>query len=199
MTRLTSLGLALTFIVSAGLAQAEISPAKKELIAKIVQLQQPMAEGLARNIVQQPLGQLSQAAGQALQQVPPDKREATAKAMDAEIKKFLEDNVAYLKDKALKAAPTTASALLDERFTDEELRQVLAWAESPVSKKFGQVSGELQKALVEKLLAESGPTLDGRFKTLQATLAKQMGLPTSASAPAAAPAAATKPASPAKK
>ena len=82
------------------------------------------------------------------------------------------------------------SALLDERFNEDELKQILAWAESPVSQKFGMASVELQKAVAQKVVAEVGPTLDGRLKTLQGTLSKQLGLPApSASAPAPKPAA----------
>ena len=86
-------------------------------------------------------------------------------------------------------------ALLDERFNEDELKQILAWAESPVSQKFGMMTVELQKAVAQKVMTEAGPTLDGRFKTLNANLAKQLGLtaPAAASAPkAAAPAPAPK-------
>jgi len=183
------LGLALALALAAGTAMAEPSPAKKALIDKIVALQQQgLAEGLTGNIIQGPLSQLTQAGRQALQNVPAEKREATAKAMDAELKKFVDENVPYLKDKISKAVPTTASALLDERFNEDELKQVLAWAESPVSQKFGLASVELQKAVAQKVMTEAGPTLDGRLKTLQASLAKQLGIappPVGASKPAA--------------
>ena len=183
------LGLALALAFAATGVLAEPSPAKKALIDKIVALQQQgLSETMARSIVQQPLGPLMQGAGAALQQVPADKREATGKAMEADIKKFVDDNVAFLKDKFNKAMPATASALLDERFNEDELKQILAWAESPVSQKFGMTSVELQKALAQKVMAESAPTLEGRLKTLQASLAKQLGLQATpaASAPKAA-------------
>lgn len=179
------LGLALALALATGTALAQPSPSKKALIDKIVQLQQQgMAESMAANIVQQPLPQLMQAGRAALQQLPAEKREATAKSMDAELKKFVEENVPYLKDKISKAVPTTASALLDERFNEDELKQIVAWAESPVSQKFGLASVELQKAVAQKVMAEAGPTLEGRLKTLQGNLAKQLGIqPPPAAAP----------------
>ena len=193
-SRKLGLALAIAIALSAGSALAQPSPAKKALIDKIVALQQQgLADGLAANIIQGPLSQLTQAGRGALQQVPPETREATAKAMDADLKKFVEDNVPYLKDKISKAVPATASALLDERFNEDELKQVLAWAESPVSQKFGLASVELQKAVAQKVMAEAGPTLDGRLKTLQASLAKQLGIqPPPASAPKPAASAAPK-------
>ncbi|MGQ3051156.1 MAG: DUF2059 domain-containing protein [Roseateles sp.] len=181
------LGLALAVALATGTALAQPSASKKALIDKIVQLQQQgMAESMAASIVQQPLPQLMQGGRAALQQVPADKREATAKLMDAELKKFVEENIPYLKDKIAKAVPTTASALLDERFNEDELKQIVAWAESPVSQKFGLASIELQKAVAQKVMAEAGPTLEGRLKTLQNTLAKQLGIQPPAAAPKAA-------------
>ena len=187
------LGLALALALAAGTSMAQPSPSKKALIDKIVALQQQgMADGLSSNIIQGPVSQVMQAGRAALQQVPQEKREATAKAMDAELKKFVDDNVSYLKDKISKAVPGTASALLDERFNEDELKQIVAWAESPVSQKFGLASVELQKAVAQKVMTEVGPTLDGRFKTLNANLAKQLGLqPPPATAPATKPAAST--------
>jgi len=180
------LGLALALALAAGTAvAADPSPAKKALIDKIVTLQQQgLAEGLSTSIVQGPLPQLMQAGRNALQQVPAEKREATAKAMDAELKKFIEENVPYLKDKVSKAVPSSASAMLDERFNEDELKQILAWAESPVSQKFGLASLELQRAIAQKVMAEVGPTLEGRLKTLQGNLAKVLGLPAPGAAPA---------------
>lgn len=189
-----TLGLALSLALATGTALADPSPAKKALIDRIVALQQQgMAEGLANSIIQGPLAQLTQAGRAGLQQLPPEKREATAKAMDAELKKFIDENAPYLKDKISKALPTSSSALLDERFSEDELKQALAWAESPVSQKFGLVTVELQKAVAQKVMAEVGPTLEGRFKTLNANVAKQL----SSAAPAAA--SAPKPAAPAPK
>jgi len=173
------------------------SPAKKELIAKLLVIQQPGVEQLARTLLQQPLGPLMQGAGQALQQVPVEKREATAKAMEVEIKKFVDENTPMMRDRALKLAPSTVGTILDERFTEDELRQLLAWLESPVSKKFSQVNGDLQKALADKLLAETGPQLETRFKALQGSLAKLLGITPPAAATTTPPA--SKPAAPAKK
>lgn len=57
-SRKLGLALALSLALAAGTALAEPSPAKKALIDKLVQLQQPQAELLARNVVQQPIGPL---------------------------------------------------------------------------------------------------------------------------------------------
>lgn len=186
------LGLALALAVASSTALADPSPAKKALIDKLVQLQQQaVSDSLTNAMLQGPLSQFMQAGRAALQKVPAEKREATAKAMEADVKKFVEENSGYLKDKFSKAVPSTASALYDERFTEDELRQIIGWIESPTSKKFGMASLELQKAVGTKVMEEVAPTMDGRLKALQASLAKDLGLPAAGTAPKA-PASGTK-------
>jgi len=176
---------AASLIALAPLGHAATTPAKQELINKLLVIQQPGMEILARELVQRPMIPLMQSAQAALQQVPADKREAVAKTLEAEVKKFAEEAVPMVKDSAVKLAPSVIGTLMDERFTEEELRQIVAWMESPVSKKFGAVGAELQKALVAKIMAENGPLLDTRFKSLQQSMAKTLGVKP---APAATPA-----------
>jgi hypothetical protein len=167
-------------------AAAAPSAAKKELIAKLIQLQQPGVENIARMLIQQPVGQLMQGAGQALQsQVPADKREAAAKAIEAEVRKFVDEAVPMVKDKGAKMSASVWGPMLDEKFSEEELKQIIVWLEAPVSKKYQQISGEMQNALGQKLMADVGPTLDGKFKTLQTSIAKHLGITPKPAAPTA--------------
>ncbi|MDC8786943.1 DUF2059 domain-containing protein [Roseateles koreensis] len=171
--------ISLALCASASFAQAAnstSSAAKKELITKLLNMQKPSYDMLARNLMQQPIGNLMQGASAAMQQVPPEKREATAKAIEADVKKFVDDNTPLIRDKAAKLAPSTVGAVLDERFSEDELKQLLAWLESPVNKKFGELNVEMQKSLADKLLADLGPTLETRFKTLQQAIGKQLGV-----------------------
>lgn len=169
---------------------ASSSPAKKELIARVLQLQQPGLEAMSRAMLQQPLGQLMQGAGQALQQVPAEKREATAKAIEGEVKKFVDETAPLMRDRAIKLAPSTIGAILEERFSEDELRQLAAWLDSPVNKKYGQLGQEMQRALAEKLVADTRGTVEARLKTLEQSVMKQLGIAPkpATSAPAPAPA-----------
>jgi uncharacterized protein len=173
--------------IAQGPAPTPSSPAKKELIAKLLQHQQQGVDMLARNMLQAPVAQLMQGAGGMLKQMPADKREAAAKAIEADVKKFIDENAPFLRDKATKLAPSTVGAILDEKFTEDELKQVVAWMDSPVSKKFAQLGPDMQKALGDKLLADNGALLDTRFNALQQSVAKHLGVatPGAASSPAA--------------
>lgn len=176
---------------SAVFAQAApSSPAKKELVSKVLSLQQGAIEGIATQLAQQPAAQLMQGASMALQtKVAPEKREAVAKEIQADLKKYVDEAVPLLRASAVKLAPSTIGVLLEDKFTEDELKQLIAIMESPVNRKFGQMNAELQKSLGEKLVAESRGVIEPKIKALDATIAKRLGLPT---APAAAASAAKK-------
>lgn len=144
------------------------SPAKKELVKKLLQLQQANFDGLSRSIVERPAIQLMQAAGQALQtQVPADKREATGKQIEADVKKFVDESSILMRDRTAKLVPTTFGSGLEEKFTEDELKQFIAWTESPVNKKFQQLLPEIQTGFLQKLAADTAPVLDPKFQALQ--------------------------------
>ena len=175
---------------------APTSAAKKELVKKLLQLQQANFDGLSRSIVERPAIQLMQAAGQALQtQVPADKREATGKQIETDIKKFVDDSSAILRDRTAKLVPTTFGTGLEEKFTEDELKQFIAWTESPVNKKFQQLLPDIQTAFMQKLAAETSPLLDPKFQAVQQkvrnTLSAAIGNAPSGTAPANSPAKAT--------
>ncbi len=83
---------------------------KKELVQKIIVAQQPAIEGLAKQIAERPALQLMQAAAPALQQLPADKREAAGKSIETDVRKFVEEAVPVLRERAVKLAPTTLGA-----------------------------------------------------------------------------------------
>ncbi|HEX2548084.1 MAG TPA: hypothetical protein VHL79_24580 [Ramlibacter sp.] len=173
------------------------SPAKKELVARIIKVQQPAIDNMARGLVQEPLLPLLERAENALQQrVAPEKREAVAKEIQGDARKFSDDMTALVRERALKLAPTTIGPLLEEKFTEDELKQVVQMLESPVLAKFQQVGGDIQRALVEKVVAETRSLVEPRFRTLEETIAKRLGVTPNAAgnapaanAPTAAPAA----------
>ena len=187
--------IALALLACAALAHAQSSPAKKEMVAKLLQLQQPGIENLGRAIVERPAMQLMQAAGNALRtQVPPEKREAAAKSIEADVRKFVDESTPVMRERAVKLAQTTVGPMMEEKFSEDELKQLLAWLDSPVNKKYQQLGGEMENALTQKLLGEAGPLLDTKLQALQQKVRATLGTGASA-APAAKPAAsAAKPA-----
>lgn len=172
------IAVALLALVSG--AQAESTAAKKELITKLLLLQQPAIEAMARSLAERPAAVMMQQAGMALQaRVAPEKREAIAKELQADARKYVDETVPLVSDRAVKLAPSTIGVVLDEKFTEDELRQILAIVESPVNKKFTELSGQMQQALGEKLIADTQGVVEPKVKALEQSLLKRLGLPSS--------------------
>jgi hypothetical protein len=173
---------------------AQSTPAKKELVARILKVQQPGMDMLVRGLVEQPALEIMDRAGQALPaRVPAERREAVAKDIQADAKKYVDETMPIVRDRAIKLAPTTIGTLLEEKFTEDELKQVATMMESPVFAKFQGLGGDMQKALVD----DTRPQVEPKVRALEETIAKRLGV--TAPAAGAAPAAPAAPAAKAKK
>ncbi len=156
-------------------ATAQAQGSKAELVAKVLQLQTPGIEAMARTMVEQPAQQiLAQLANAVRQRVPADKREALGKEIQADVRKFLDDTTPVLRASAVKLAPSTIGAVLEEKMSEDELRELIRILESPANRKFQSLAGEMQRALGEKLVAETRGTVQTRLQALNETLNKRM-------------------------
>lgn len=156
---------------------AAASPAKKELVAKVLKLQQGGFESIGNALLGEPAQMLLQGAGRALGQVPADKREALGKDIQAEVKKFFDTNAPYMRERAVKLAPTVIGPVLEEKFSEDELKTLVAWLESPVSRKFSEIVPQSQQLLGQKLVEDTRSTVEPKLKALEQSLAKKLGLP----------------------
>lgn len=177
----------------AAASAAPSSAAKKELVARMLQLQQPAIEAMARSLAEQPALQMMQQAGAALQRLPAERREAVARDIEADMRKYAEEATPLVRDRAVKLAPSTIGALLEERFSEDELKQILALLESPLNRKFQAAGPDMQRALGEKLVAETRGDIEPKVRALERTVKARLdGPPAAANGPKA-------PAAPAKK
>ena len=186
LRRLALIPAATLVLLAALPAQAaEPSPAKKELIAKVISLQQGGIDGIARSLVEQPAMALMQQAGMILQtRVAPAKREALAKEIQADVRKYVEEATPIVRERAQKAAPGVMGALLDERFTEDELKQLVAWLESPVVRRYQQMTPDIQKGMSEKLVADTRAAVEPKLQALDRSISTRLGVQPPASAPA---------------
>lgn len=176
-------------------APAPSSPAKKELVARILKLQQPGIENMARSLVEQPAAELMGNAANVLpSRIAKDKQDAVAKEIQADVQKYLDEAVPLVQGRAVKLAPTTIGTLLEERFTEDELKQVVAIIESPVYVKFQKMGEEMQQHLVEKLVTDTRPSIEPKVRGLEQTIAKRLGVAPPQASRGAAPRAPAKPA-----
>ena len=178
-------------LAAAGVAQAQGTGGKKDLVAKVLQLQQPGLEQMARSMAQQPAAMMMQQAAPVIQRLPAERREAVARDIEADVRKYTEEAVPLVTERALKLAPSTIGALLEERFSEDELKQIIVMLESPVNRKFQSMGGDMQRAIGEKLIAETKPQIEPKLRALEQVVSKRLGVTPNgaASAPAAKPAA----------
>ena len=207
----SSLALALVFITTGAHAQSTpaaaapapaaaaaatpTSPAKKELVQRVLKLQQGGIERLATAMTEEPAVVLVERASAVIAaNVPKERQEAVAKDLQAEVQKYLKDTVPQVRKSAQQLAPSTIGTLLDNKFNEEELRQIVGILESPAYAKYQQLSGEMQQTLQAKLVGDTRATVEPRVQALEKAVGDRLKAATQASAPAAKPAAPAKPA-----
>ena len=178
--------LAAAFILLGMATAPAVAQSKKELVDRIVLLQQPGVEAMARSMGEQPAAQLIMQARQIIQNVPADKRDAAVKNIDAELKKYGDDVVPLLRDRAVKIAPTIIGPELDKNFNEAELKQLIDWLESPVIKRFQDLTPNIQRSLSERLVNETRAQVEPKLTALEAAMAKQLGVTPNSSGPAPA-------------
>lgn len=173
-------------LAATGLVQAQGTGGKKELVAKVLQLQQPGLEQMARTMAQQPAAMMLQQAAPVIQRLPAERRDALARDIEADVRKYVEEAVPMVTERALKLAPSTIGVLLEERFSEDELKQIIAMLESPVNRKFQSMGGDMQRAIAEKLVAETKPQIEPKLRALEQVVSKRLNTAqaSAASAPA---------------
>lgn len=150
---------------------------KKELIARILKAQQPGIEAMAQQLAEEPAQELMMRAADALpHRVAADKQAAVAKEIEGDLKKYADDTVPLVRAQAVKLAPSTVGTLLEQKFTEAELRQIASVLETPAYQKFQQIGGEMQKVLADKLVADTKGVVTPKVRQLEENIAKRLGV-----------------------
>lgn len=181
----------LTALLIAGCAfsassQTPTADPKLELATKVVALQQADLDGL--------VGQLVSAASQDIvagwaprfdSSVPKARQAKATEEFNAELTKFAADANKII---SAKVGQSNTEALIPaymERFSLEELRQLAAFFESPVIRKYKTATPELVDVFVKKLVASTQSDIQARAKQFDAAASKIVG--SAPAAPAAKP------------
>jgi hypothetical protein len=156
---------------------------KKELVARILHAQQGSIEGMGRQLAERPALEIM---GNAMQyigaRVPKDKQQEMAKQVQAEAQKYAEAAVPIVTKRAVELAPSTIGAMLEEKFSDDELRQIAGLLENPVILKYQRMVPDMQEALGEKLVADTRPAIEPKVNALEEAVAKKLGIPANGAA-----------------
>lgn len=186
-----SLSLLAAFAAQAQTAGAPASsPAKKELVARILKAQQPAIEAMARGLVERPALEIMNGAMQVVAtRVPKDKQEAVAKDIQTDAQKYVDDAAPIVQKRAVALAPASIGAVLEEKFSEDELKQIVSALENPALVKYQGTIPAMQQALGEKLVADTRPQIEPKVRALEDQVGKRLGLPAQGAQGAPAPAA----------
>ena len=167
--------LAIVLTCSAALAQGDAQ--KKELAGRIVSLQQGAEmDQLSAQLANQAVGPMVAKWAPRLQaEVPESQRKEVADKLNGELNKFREDTFAIIRGKANQVSTETMVPLYMERFSEDELRQLIAFFDSPVVKKYQAALPEMLNSLVQKLVETVKGDVQTRTAAFDATAAKLIG------------------------
>lgn len=167
---------------------APSSPAKKELVARILKVQQPAIEALARGLVERPALEIMNGAMQALpSRIAKDKQESVARDIQADAQKYVDETGPIVQRRAIAIAPTTIGAVLEQQFSEDELRQIATMLENPAILKYQGAVPAMQQALGEKLVADTRPQVEPKVRALEEQVGKRLGLGAQSGGAPAAP------------
>lgn len=167
--------LALATITFAAPAQAQ-DAARKELATRIVNLQKvhdmdPLIAQLASSATQTVVSTWLPK----LDQVPQARQKVAADQLDAELKKFNEDNVRTIKSRNETVALEVLVPVYAERFTADELRQLITFMESPVIKKFYAANPQMGNLLAQRLVEATRKDVETRIDQFDHRAAQIIG------------------------
>ena len=194
MTPFLNLGktLAAALLCSAVLAPAahaqdKQDAAKKELATRIVNLQK--AQDMDA-LIAQLAGTANRAVVEAwlprLDKMPAARQKTVADQLDVELKKFNDDVVRLIKNRNERISLDVLVPAYSERFTADELKQLVAFLESPVIKKYYAANPHMANLLGQKLVEATRADVESRIKEFDTRAAQIVG-----NAPRAGAAAAT--------
>lgn len=144
---------------------AQSADAKAKLIDKLLTLWHP--EEVVVMMVQRPAADAVQQARIALQgRVTAERRDAALKDMAVDVQKYINEATPIALDTARRQLASTVVPILQQQFSEDELKQIIAMLEAPVKKKFEQMIPQMERTLGEKVVAESRAAIDPKMKEL---------------------------------
>ena len=183
--------IALSCLALATTTQAQTADPKLEWATKAVALQQgPELERLVGQLADSATQEILQNWGAKLQSdVPPAKMEQAKEGLNNELKKYFDDVSKTISGKVSKVSTTALIPAYMERFTLDELKQLVAFFESPASKKYQAAAPELGNFFVRHLIDETRADVTARSRQFDDVATKIVG---STPAPKASPGATDK-------
>ena len=140
--------------------------AKRALATKLAQIQlkadgAAMAEQLTASAVQPVIAGWSQRLDET---VPPAKQKEVRDKLDVELKKFAETTHKTVEGQVGKTAEAAMVPIFMEKLTEDELKTIIAYLESPVSTKFQALGPEATNAWAKRVIDATRSSVEAGAK-----------------------------------
>lgn len=155
----------------------------------MVALQKPEIERMAAQLTGSAVEPTLMRWQPTFQTIPDAKRAQLGPKVDAEVKAYADGIRKLLEGQFGKSADTALLNAYQDRFSESELRELVAMMESPVFKKYQNATADLGNLWVKDVVESSRSSVLARERNFDSKLAGLMGVeaPKRPSAPAPAP------------
>ena len=188
-TSFSKLSTAVLFVaICAASTGASAQDAKKTLATKLAQMQLKsdgvaLANQLTGEAVQLPLSTWSQRLDES---VPPARQKDVRDKLDVELKKFADTTHKTNETQVSKTAEAVLVPLFMDKLSEDEMKTVIAYMESPAATKFQSLSSEAGNAWAQKVIDASRSAVESNAKAFDAAATKIVGVPATPAAAGAA-------------
>ena len=181
----SQLGFAIFFAASLAIstpASAQ-NDAKRALAVKLAQLQVKsdggaIAEQLTASAVQPLLASWSQRLDET---VPPARQKEVRDKLDVELKKFADNTQKSIEAQVAKSGEAAMVPVFMEKLTEDELKTIITYLESPVSAKFLALGPDATNAWAKRVIDATKPAVEGGARNFDAAATRIVGAATGAS------------------
>jgi len=181
--------LAIASLALSAAVNAQTADPKLEWATRAVALQQgPELERLVGQLADSATQNILQNWGPKLQSnVAPAKMEQAKEGLNAELKKYFDDVSKTINGKVGKVSSSALIPAYMERFSLDELKQIVAFFESPAIQKYQSAAPELGSLFVKQLIEETNADVMARTRQFDDAATKIVGAGPANKAPTAAP------------
>lgn len=156
---------------------AQAQDSKRALATKLAQIQkksdaEQITNQLIASVAQPVIGIWSQRIDQS---VPQARQKDVRDKLDAELKKLVDNTRKTVGAQVDKTAESSLVPVYMEKFSEDELKTIVTYLETPAATKFQTVGGEATGAWVKKIIDSTKGTVEGHVKTFDTAAARIVG------------------------
>lgn len=174
---------------ASGTIYAQTTDVKRQLATRAIAAQDgPEMNAMLAQIAGSATRQLASSWNERIASLPAAKQQSAAAAIDAELQKFNDDALKLITAQASKVRSDALLSAYTERFTEEELKQLVDLMEAPVFKKYQTVASQLGNVYVKAIVDGTRDGVIERSKQFDVTASSIVGVATPAQGTPPAPA-----------